>query len=341
MIRQSDRTGPVESKVRWERPEGTGPGASSKPTALEARSCGGSRLIQAMTPEIQALLADLEREGYVAEPQIATAAYLAREMRKPLLVEGDAGVGKTELAKVLARLPAPSSSASSATKGSTCRRRSTNGTTRASSCACGWRKRKEARTRRHRGARLQPRLPPRAAAPARDHARAPARPAHRRDRPRRRRVRGLPARAALGLPGHDPGARHDQGHGPPYVVLTSNRTRELGDALRRRCLYLYIEHPISRRRCASSARAGRRRASGWRARSAASCGRCARATGEAARRRGDARLDAGAREPPPGRAPRGRGDADARVPAEGPCGPADRDGQRGDRAPALAREEGA
>jgi MoxR-like ATPase len=30
---------------------------------------------------------------------------------------------------------------------------------------------------------------------------------------------------------------------PPHVVLTSNRTRELGDALRRRCLYLYIEHP--------------------------------------------------------------------------------------------------
>jgi MoxR-like ATPase len=30
---------------------------------------------------------------------------------------------------------------------------------------------------------------------------------------------------------------------PPHVILTSNRTRELGDALRRRCLYLYIEHP--------------------------------------------------------------------------------------------------
>jgi MoxR-like ATPase len=29
----------------------------------------------------------------------------------------------------------------------------------------------------------------------------------------------------------------------PHVVLTSNRTRDLGDALRRRCLYLYIEHP--------------------------------------------------------------------------------------------------
>ena len=29
----------------------------------------------------------------------------------------------------------------------------------------------------------------------------------------------------------------------PFVVLTSNRTRELGDAMRRRCLYLYIEYP--------------------------------------------------------------------------------------------------
>jgi MoxR-like ATPase len=33
-------------------------------------------------------------------------------------------------------------------------------------------------------------------------------------------------------------ARH-----PPYVVLTSNRTRELTDALRRRCLYLWINYP--------------------------------------------------------------------------------------------------
>ena len=40
----------------------------------------------------------------MADPAIATAVFLAREMGKPLLVEGDAGVGKTELAKVLARL---------------------------------------------------------------------------------------------------------------------------------------------------------------------------------------------------------------------------------------------
>jgi MoxR-like ATPase len=30
---------------------------------------------------------------------------------------------------------------------------------------------------------------------------------------------------------------------PPYVVLTSNRTRELNDALKRRCLYLWVDYP--------------------------------------------------------------------------------------------------
>ena len=30
---------------------------------------------------------------------------------------------------------------------------------------------------------------------------------------------------------------------PPYVILTSNRMRELSDALRRRCLYLWIDFP--------------------------------------------------------------------------------------------------
>jgi MoxR-like ATPase len=57
-----------------------------------------------VTPEIVNLLAELEEAGYIAEPSTATALYLARATQKPLLVEGDAGVGKTELAKVLARL---------------------------------------------------------------------------------------------------------------------------------------------------------------------------------------------------------------------------------------------
>ena len=57
-----------------------------------------------MRPEIAALEQAMERQGYIADPAIATAAFLAREMRRPLLIEGDAGVGKTEIAKVLARL---------------------------------------------------------------------------------------------------------------------------------------------------------------------------------------------------------------------------------------------
>src|SRR3954467_12638336 len=50
------------------------------------------------------LLAQLDRESYVAEPAIATSLHLATQLRKPLLVEGHAGVGKTEIAKVLARV---------------------------------------------------------------------------------------------------------------------------------------------------------------------------------------------------------------------------------------------
>src|SRR5438477_187219 len=45
----------------------------------------------------------LERAGYLADRDIAVVTYLAGALGKPVLLEGPAGVGKTELAKAVAR----------------------------------------------------------------------------------------------------------------------------------------------------------------------------------------------------------------------------------------------
>ncbi len=53
---------------------------------------------------INALQSALGEQSYVADRSLATAVYLALKLGKPLLLEGEAGVGKTEIAKVLAKL---------------------------------------------------------------------------------------------------------------------------------------------------------------------------------------------------------------------------------------------
>ena len=51
---------------------------------------------------VDATLALLTAQDYVAERRLATAVFLALKLRRPLFLEGEAGVGKTEIAKVLA-----------------------------------------------------------------------------------------------------------------------------------------------------------------------------------------------------------------------------------------------
>lgn len=62
-------------------------GVTSQPAALDS------------TESIQAAFRD---RGYIAERSLATAVFLGLRLGRPLLLEGEAGVGKTELAKVLA-----------------------------------------------------------------------------------------------------------------------------------------------------------------------------------------------------------------------------------------------
>lgn len=55
------------------------------------------------TEAVRRLQADLASFGYLADEGLATAIHLAVRLRRPLLLEGEAGAGKTEVAKTLAR----------------------------------------------------------------------------------------------------------------------------------------------------------------------------------------------------------------------------------------------
>ena len=58
----------------------------------------------ALSESVPQLIDDLRAEDYIADRGLATALYLSLKLGKPLLLEGEVGVGKTELARTLARM---------------------------------------------------------------------------------------------------------------------------------------------------------------------------------------------------------------------------------------------
>jgi MoxR-like ATPase len=197
-----------------------------------------------VTPEIEQLSRALEGAGYIADASIATAVFLARAMARPLLVEGDAGVGKTELAKVLARLQ----------KTELIRLQCYEGLD-VQTALYEWDYPRQLLSMRMAEARGQESQEVERRIFSRDYLL---------ERPLLRAITHRDGPAVLLIDEIDraddafeafllevlsdfqvtiPELGTLRAEHPPYVVLTSNHTRELGDALRRRCLYLYIEHP--------------------------------------------------------------------------------------------------
>ncbi len=206
-----------------------------------------------MNPEIRQIADDMRAQGYVAERPIATAVHLARAMQRPLLVEGDAGVGKTEIAKVMAAI----------LKTELIRLQCYEGLD-VNTALYEWNYQKQllrlriaADGERAGGAgnRAQSDEALEDLIFGRDYLL---------ERPLLRAITRQEDPPVLLIDEID---RADGGFEAflleilsdfqvtipelgtiravhrPLAILTSNRTREIGDALRRRCLYLYIEHP--------------------------------------------------------------------------------------------------
>ncbi len=59
---------------------------------------------QSVVDPIDDIIGKLESEDYIADSNIATTLYMAQILERPILIEGKAGVGKTEIANVMSRI---------------------------------------------------------------------------------------------------------------------------------------------------------------------------------------------------------------------------------------------
>jgi len=194
-------------------------------------------------PEIARIQTMLGGEGYVADREIATAIYLSMSLRKPLLIEGAAGVGKTEVAKVMAR----------ALGADLIRLQCYEGLD-ATTALYEWNYQKQLlhirlteasdRTVEQREQEIfsEGFLLKRPLLEAITREAAPVLLVDEVDRADSE-FEAFLLEVLSDFQVTIPEIGTISARTTPYVVLTSNRTRELGDALRRRCLYLWIDYP--------------------------------------------------------------------------------------------------
>jgi MoxR-like ATPase len=198
--------------------------------------------------------ARLRDVGYLADPALATTAFLAGRLEKPLLVEGPAGVGKTELAKAVSR----------ATGAELVRLQCYEGLDEARALY-EWNYKKQLLSIQATAAMSQATESPSSPQDLLDHQifseefllTRPLLTAIRREQPTVLlvdevdktdvEVEGLLLEILSDFQVTIPELGTVSAVRRPFVVLTSNASRELSEALKRRCLYLHLDYPDAER----------------------------------------------------------------------------------------------
>ena len=185
----------------------------------------------------------LEQQNYIADSEIVMSMYLAKKLQKPLLVEGPAGVGKTEIAKVMAQ----------ALKTDLIRLQCYEGLD-ANMALYEWNYQRQllqikleeggnkSLEERENSIFSEDFLLKRPLLQAITHSKPPVLlidELDRSDEEFESFLLEILSEWQITVP--EIGSIKAKNR--PYVILTSNRTRELSDAVRRRCFYLWLDYP--------------------------------------------------------------------------------------------------